>query len=97
MTRMEMRSQIEDRIAKLNGRLAKEYQKRTVGERECFIRKDGFLFALDYILPYEAIVIEYAENESEAKLNRFEDGDLFYLKEMDEEAMLQAMLREIEQ
>lgn len=97
MTRMEMRSRIEDRIATLNDRLAKEYQKRTVRKREYFIRKDGFLFSLDYLLPYGAIVIEYAENESEAKLNRFEDGDLFYLEEMDEDAMFQAMLREIEQ
>lgn len=97
MTRMEMRSRIEDRIATLNDRLAKEYQKRTVRDRECFIHKNGFLFALDYLLPYGAIVIEYAENESEAKLNRFEDGDLFYLEEMDEDAMFQAMLREIEQ
>jgi len=97
MTRMEMRSWIEDRITALNGRLAKIYQKRTVRDRKCFVREDGALFVLDYLLPYEAIVIEYAENESEAKLNRFEDGDLFYLAEMDEEAMFQAMLQEIEQ
>lgn len=97
MTRKEMRSRIEERVVALENRLAKEYQKKTVRERECFVRKDGAVFALDYLLPYEAIVIEYAENEAEAKLNRFEDGDLFYLEEMDENAMFQAMLQEIEQ
>ena len=64
---------------------------------EYFVRKDGYLFALEYLLAYGAIVIEYAENEWEAKLNRSENGDLFYLEEMDEETMFQAMLQEIEQ
>ena len=44
---------------------------------------------------YNALVIEYAESEAEVKLNRFEDGDLFFLDEMDSETMHRNMIQEI--
>ena len=44
----------------------------------------------------KAIVVEYALSETEVKKNLFEDGDLFYLNELDEEQMLQVMIQEIE-
>ena len=97
MTQAEMKSKIKARAAVLEERFAERYERCTAGSRQCFLRPDGVLFALDYLGPYGALVIEYAENVEEAKLNRFEDGDLFYLEDMDEGTMLRAMLREIEQ
>ncbi|MGN0409296.1 MAG: hypothetical protein ACI4E3_02690 [Candidatus Fimousia sp.] len=46
---------------------------------------------------FGAIVIEYAETIEEAEKNMFEDGDLFYLDELDENQMFEQMIREIEE
>lgn len=96
MTPREMKFQIKERSKSLEIRFERVYEKMEIGEWTCFVRSDGSLFTLDYLLPYGALVIGYADNEAEAKLNRFEDGDLFYLEDMDEETMFEAMLREIE-
>ena len=93
MTRAEMKS----RAAALEKRFSERYETHLIENRQCFLRPDGMLFALDYLGPYGALVIEYAESIEEAKLNRFEDGDLFYLEEMDEDTMFRAMIQEIEQ
>ena len=86
---------LRNRLNALQGRFADIYEKCMVGSRECFCTPEGMLFALDYIGSFGALVIEYAENYEEAELNRFEDGDLFYLEDMDEKTMFEAMLREI--
>lgn len=96
MTQAEMKSKISARIAALETRFSDSYEKCMVGSRRCFLLPDGTLFALDCLGPYGALVIEYAENIEDAKMNRFEDGDLFYLENLDEETMYQAMLSEIE-
>ena len=41
-----------------------------------------------------SIVVEYADNMDEAKINRFEVGDLFYVDEYDESGMLDSILNE---
>lgn len=97
MTSMEIKSQIEERIKILENRLEGIYEKRRVNGLTCFVLENGSWITLDYLLPFGALVIGHADNEDEARLNRFEDGDLFYLEDMDEETMFQAMLNEIEQ
>lgn len=97
MTPKGMKSQIEERYKSLELRMERLYEKVKIGEWTCFVRPDGSLFTLEYIIPYGALVIGYADNEEEAKLNRFEDGDLFYLEDMDEETMFNAMIQEIQQ
>lgn len=97
MDSMAMKSKIKNRAATLEARFADIFKKTVVGNRMCFQLPGGVLFAVDYMGAYGALVIEYADNYEEAKLNRFEDGDLFYLEEMDEDTMFQAMLREIKQ
>lgn len=97
MAQTEMKSRLMERSKALEGRFEKMFDKRIIKERTCFACHNGMLFALDYIPPYGALVLEYADNVEEAKMNRFEDGDLFFLEEMDEETMFQSMIQEIKQ
>lgn len=92
MIRTEMKSRIED----LENRFSDIYEKRIIGDWTCFVRHDGSMFILDYLLTFGALVVGYADNEDEARLNRFEDGDLFYLDDMSADEMFAAMRREIE-
>lgn len=97
MTQTEMKSRLMERTKALEGRFEMAFDKRVIQKRTCFVRPDGMLFALDSLIPFGALVLEYADNVEEAEKNRFEDGDLFYLEDMDEETMFQCMIREIEQ
>lgn len=45
------------------------------GKKECYKGKDGCYYRIDYF--NHNYVIETAENEDDAKLNRFEDDDLY--------------------
>ena len=97
MDLMGSKLKIKARAAALNARFSEQYKTIQVGPRAFFLGPDGAsLFALDYLGPYGALVIEYAESIDDARDNRLEDGDLFYLDELDEEAMFQAMIQEIE-
>ena len=97
MTQKEMKCQLEERRKALESRFETMFKKQIINGWTCFARPDGSFFTLDYIIPFEALVIGYAENEQDVNLNRFEDGDLFYMEDMDEETMYQDMLREIAQ
>lgn len=45
------------------------------GLKKCYKGKDGGFYRVDHF--GNTYVIEFAENEDEAKLNRFEDSELF--------------------
>ena len=45
------------------------------GSKKCYKGKDGGFYRVDHF--GNTYVIEFAENEDEAKLNRFEDSELF--------------------
>lgn len=45
------------------------------GKRECYKGSDGGYYRIDHF--GSSYVIEYAENENEAILNRFEDAELY--------------------
>ena len=93
MISMEMKS----RIDAAESFLAKQFSEIFVGSRKCFRLEDGKVIAVDYMGAYNALVLEYAQDLSAAELNQFEDGDLFYIDELDEKAMLDRMLSEIQQ
>lgn len=97
MTQKEMRSRIEERSKALEGRFEDIYRKCVISGWTCFERPDGSFFTLDYLTSFGALVIGYAENKQDVELNRFEDGDLFYLEDMDEATMFRSMIQEIEQ
>lgn len=94
MTQKEMRLQ---RKAKLEEKLSQKYDSITLDGLKCFLLKNGMVCRIDSIGgEHDALVIEYADNLDLAKRNIFgEDGDLFYMDELDEEEMYEAMLKEI--
>lgn len=95
MTETEMISRLEERSTSLESRFENRFEKSIINGWTCFARSDGSYFTLYYIIPFSALVIGYAENKQDAELNRFENGDLFYLEDLDEETMFQSMLEEI--
>lgn len=93
MISMEMKS----RIDAAESFLATQFSKIAIGSRKCFRLDDGRIIAVDYLGPYNALVLEYAQDLSAAEQNQFEDGDLFYIDELDEKTMLAKMTLEIKQ
>ena len=56
------------------------------------------VFRVDSIGKFNAIVVEYADSIELAKKDIFgEDGDLFYMDELDEKEMYSAIIQEIEE
>lgn len=97
MNSMEQKNQMNERKNNLVQRLSQRFEQLTVRENRCFRKNDGVIFQLSKFPGVDAFVIEYAESYEDALLYRYEDGDLFYLKDMDEDSMFEAMVREIEQ
>lgn len=53
-----------------------EYEfEYTFGKQICYKGPDNCFYRIDHF--GNSYVIEYAENENEARLNRFEDADLY--------------------
>ena len=84
-----------ERRKKMEDRFSKVFEVLYINETLCFKKSDETIFSLCTFSGEAAIVIEYAENYDEAQINRFEDGDRFYLEDLDEETMYQKMLEEI--
>ena len=93
MNWMEQRNEMFHRI---NDRLAKLYVRESIKGQECFRTESGLYFRLFEFSGENALCIEYAENYEEAVKNLFEDGDRFYLDEMSEDEVFDAMVEEIE-
>lgn len=94
MTEKEMRLK---RIDDINGMLEKKYKSIKINGTTAFLSEKGPVFRVDSIGDFNAIVVEYSDNIELAKKGIFgEDGDLFYMDEMDEEQMFDAMIEEIE-
>ena len=65
--------------------------------RVCFPLKDKSVARLSSIGHFNAIVVEYADTEALAQKGIFgEDGDLFYIDEMDMPQMLAAIEKELD-
>ena len=76
-----IRKNIEDRLKKEN-----EYFE--MNERPCFKTASGGFLRLDTLGgSHDSIVIEYADNKREAGNNRFEDGDVFDIREYSEDEL----------
>ena len=97
MSLMEQKKKINESIVRLEERMEQRYSVvlESFG-RKCFKVKDDEFFVLSGLSAYNAIVIEYAESEEEARKNMFEDGDLFFLTDNSEDEMFEAMISEIE-
>lgn len=96
MTSTEMKS-LNDRYERLNRELARLFSTQNIKGQRCYVGPKETFFFPTLISSWGAIVIEYAHGIREAVLNQYEDGDRFYLDELDDEALLAAVLAEIEQ
>ena len=88
------KNSIKNRLEQL---LSDQFEMLSLNGAQCFQKKDGSVFMISAFPDEDAIVVEYADSFSDAKLDRFEDGDRFYLGEISIEALFQQVLREINQ
>lgn len=94
---MPQENRVVGLIHKLDNLLTQKYQQIFINDRFCFLKPTGEVFFLTKFPGADAIVVEYADNCTEAERNRFEDGDRFYLECFDEEALVQSIFNEIGQ
>lgn len=97
MNLTEQKNEMNKRKDGLEQRLSQIFEETQIRGERYFRRNDGSVFTLSKFPGAYALVIEYAESYEDALLYRLEDGDRFYLEDMDEETMFQSMMREIEQ
>lgn len=90
-----MKANVEAMKNKIEKRIAEEKKPTLVENRVCFKTVSGGFLRLDGIFG-DSIVIEFAENMREAKNNRFEDGDIFSLKEYSEDELVNIITEAIE-
>ena len=81
---------------KIENKISEKIQPTYIGNRTCFATLSGGFLRLDEIFG-DSIVIEFAENIKEAKNNRFQDGDIFWLEEYDEEELCEIIERAIKE
>lgn len=93
---MSWTEQRNEMFQKIKIRLNALYERENIKDKECFKHKDGLYFRLFEFPGENALCVEYALDREDAILNRFEDGDRFYLDEMTEDEMLQSIIEEIE-
>ena len=81
----------------IEDKLRERYPTFLLHGRTSFQAPDGTILRIDTLnWAQEALVVEYAYDETWVENNVFEDGDLFYLDELSPEEMLAGMLAEIE-
>lgn len=98
MTSKETKRKIKERCETLERRFEEIYERMPdISERKCFKAREDEIFMITGLEWAKAIVLEHACSEEEVRKNLFEDGDLFYLEELDEEQMLKEMIQEIEE
>lgn len=97
MNLMERKKNINDRVANLEQRIRERYDMAfQLSGKDCFKTGNDEFIILTGLSWANAVVVEYAESEQEARKNIFEDGDLFYMEELDENEMFDAIIKEIE-
>ena len=96
MTETEKR--LSSRRNDIESLLREDFQSIVMGAT-WFIHPDGTYFRVSCMgaePPWDALVIEYAQNKTDAKQNMTEDGDLFYPSEFNSiKQMNDKMLTEI--
>lgn len=94
MSWMEQRNEM---FQKIKVRISELYRNENIKGQECFINESGMYFRLFEFPGENALCVEYAENREDAFLNRFEDGERFYLDELTEDEILKAIVEEIDE
>ncbi len=78
--------------------IAKKYKSPfSLDGQNCYLYgKDHYFKVTLLYIDDGAIVVEHAHSLVEAKKNFFEDGDLFYIDEMAEDEIVDAIINEVE-
>lgn len=89
---------LDQRVKNLEERFEMKYGTPfLVWDKKCFTANENEFFRISRLSWLNAIVVEHAFSEAEAKKNMFEDGDLFYMDEFSEDEMFDGMIKEIEE
>ncbi len=97
MTNMEIDLDLPTMMSKLNEVLDQRFEKMDVEGIRYYKLPDRQIITITAITEWRGIVVEYAENEKEAEMNWFEDGDVFYLADYEDvESYIKAIMGEIE-
>lgn len=96
MISKEKKKKIEERKNWLEQKLETQYETAfEITGGKCFKSESNTFFLVTPLSWANAIVVEYAPTEEGARKNLFEDGDLFYMDELNREEMLKKILVEI--
>lgn len=97
MTDLEMKKKINDMKVNIEACMAERYEQVfDIQGQKCFKAEGRGFFLITGLSWAKALVVEHAETEEDARKNMFEDGDLFYIQDMNEKEIIQGMIREIE-
>lgn len=83
---------MNDIVSFLTEELSKLYEEQEINGILNFITDDAIV-RVSYVEGLGGIIVEYAENQSDAENNRYEDGDVH--KGDDKEQILKEILEEI--
>lgn len=83
---------MNDIVSFLEEELSKIYEAQTINGISNFTTDDAIV-RVSYVEGLGGIIVEYAENQSDAENNRYEDGDVH--KGDDKEQILKEILEEI--
>ena len=83
----------------IENKLSETFKSKKINNTRCFFLNDGMVFRISLMgssEPWNALVIEYAEDEAKMAINMADDGDLFYSSEYKSiDDMYNDMLKEI--
>ena len=96
MVAMEEKS-IKYIVEDIEGKIEKQFLiSFLLDGKKCFIASKNHFFMITGLeWDKGAIVVEHARSEEDAKNNIFEDGDVYYVDEMSEKRIYEAVIREI--
>lgn len=97
MTQTEMKYLIDSRKKAFEQLLNQNFEQIEVNKERCFNMPSGEIITVTPLYSAGALVIEYADDLASAKMNAYEDGDLFFVEGCTENEMFQMMLQEINQ
>lgn len=97
MTQKEMKSLIDRRKETFEQLLDQEYEQVKVNGEKCFRISSDRIITVTSLHSFNALTIEYADSLKEAVNNAYEDGDLFYMEDYEDDELFHAMLQEINQ
>lgn len=89
----------EEYLDYIQGKLDEKFKKIQINDAEFYVLPNQVVFHIAFMKfggENNAFVVEFADDENEAKRNNTDDGDLYYLSEWTPKKMFLEMMKEIE-